>query len=141
MAPDSRSVGDARERSSAQVLKCDVRALSQIHRVRYCELVRPDLGIHIRVRRCAWISPVKQSGRHGGVRVEHDRIRSVTGREHRFSANHRLPVGDLDLSVSGSIGVGVGLAVGDGLTDGLGLGLGEGEGLPAGFSTLRVLVS
>src|SRR5687768_7945039 len=39
----------------------------------------------------------------------------------------------------GSIGVAVGLAVGDGLTDGLGLG--EGDGLPAGFNTLRVLVS
>jgi hypothetical protein len=41
----------------------------------------------------------------------------------------------------GSIGVGVGNAVGEGLTDGLGLGLGEGDGDPAGFSTLRVLVS
>jgi hypothetical protein len=44
-------------------------------------------------------------------------------------------------SSTGGVGLTVGVGLGDTLGLGLGLGLGEGDGLPAGFGTLRVLVS
>jgi hypothetical protein len=48
-----------------------------------------------------------------------------------------VPVG----SSTGGVGLTVGVGLGDTLGLGLGLGLGDGDGLPAGFGTLRVLVS